>query len=418
MGEPSEGAHGRIAYFDCFSGISGDMALGTLIDAGLSAETLRSELAKLAIPGLDVEVQRVSRRGFVGTQVSVVTSEPHAPPRRLADIEAIIGASELAPLVQSRAIATFRRLGEVEAAVHGVSIDEVHFHEVGAADAIVDVVGFAIGLEHLAIERCYASSLPMGHGMVQSAHGLLPLPAPATLALLAGVSAPLHHLDVEAELVTPTGAALLAANATFERPPMRIQRVGIGVGARELPWPNALRLWLGEAVADAAPDGFEQGECVVIETNLDDTTPEEVAFAMERLFAAGALDVFLTPAQMKKNRPGIQLTVLASPTMASTLARAILRETTSLGVRYSTVQRVMCPRRPGSLWTRFGEIAVKIKTIDGADTICPEYEACARVAREQGVPIRQVYAAVLAAGAGGLPELTVRDSDRQGGRAD
>jgi uncharacterized protein (TIGR00299 family) protein len=253
--------------------------------------------------------------------------------------------------------------------------------------------------------------------MVKSAHGLLPLPAPATLALLAGVEAPVHHVDVAAELVTPTGAALLAANASFERPPMRIRRVGIGMGARELPWPNALRLWLGNPISEPQGEGFDEGESVVLETNLDDTTPEEVAFAMERLFAAGALDVFFSPAQMKKNRPGVQLTVLASPETAPMLARTILRETTSLGVRYATVRRLMCPRRPGTVTTALGEIRVKIKTIDGEDTVCPEYEECARVARERGVPIRQVYAAVLAAGVADSSVESHQTGERQGGQA-
>jgi uncharacterized protein (TIGR00299 family) protein len=418
MGEPRASNVSRIAYFDCYSGISGDMALGALIDAGVDADRLRSELAKLGLPGLEVQVQRVSRGGLVGTHVRIVSHEAHPPARRLADVETIIMGSELAPPVQRRAVATFVRLGKAEAAVHGIPIEEVHFHEVGAADAIADIVGFAIGLEQLAVERCCASSLPMGHGMVQSAHGLLPLPAPATLELLASVEAPVRHVDIQTELVTPTGAALLAANASFEHPPMRVQRVGIGIGTRELPWPNALRLWLGEAVSDAMPDGFDQGEAVVIETNLDDATPEEVAFAMERLFAAGALDVFFTPAQMKKNRPGIQLTVLADPTTAPTLARAILRETTSLGVRFSTVQRLMCPRRPGAVTTPFGQVGVKIKTIDGEDTVCPEYEECARVARERGVPIRQVYTAVLAAGVADLSETVLSASERPGGQAD
>ncbi len=387
----------RIAYFDCYSGISGDMALGALVDAGLDAGLLRQEIRRLGLPGVDLQIQRAKRHGLAGTHVRVLVNEDKPPARRLADIERIISASSLDPAIQNHAIAVFRLLGQVEADVHGTSIDEVHFHEVGAVDAIVDIVGFAIGLHHLGIERCYASSLPMGHGMVETAHGSLPLPAPATLTLLASVGAPIRHVDIAAELVTPTGAALLASMATFDQPPMRVQGVGIGLGTRELPWPNALRLWVGEAMGAAPTGDLDEGESVVLETNLDDITPEEAAYAMERLFAAGALDVFFTPVQMKKNRPGIQLTVIAAPHQAGTLAQTILRETTSLGVRFSTVQRLMCPRRAATVATRFGLLVAKIKSIDGEEIICPEYEECARVARDRDVPIREVYAAVLAA---------------------
>ncbi len=387
----------RIAYFDCYSGISGDMALGALVDAGLDPDLLRAEIGRLRLPEVHLQIERGQRRGLAGTQVRVLVNEAQPPARRLGDIEAIISASSLPPAVKELALAVFRRIGRVEAEVHGIPIDEVHFHEVGAMDAIVDIVGFSIGLLHLGIERCYASALPAGHGMVETAHGSLPLPAPATLALLAGVGAPLRPLDIAQELVTPTGAALLAATATFSQPPMRVHRIGIGLGTRELPWPNALRLWVGEATETAPRGDLDEGESVVLETNLDDLTPEEAGFAMERLFAAGALDVFFTPVQMKKNRPGLQLTVIAAPHQASALAHAILRETTSLGVRCSTVQRFMCPRRTATVTTRFGRLVVKIKSIDGQEIVCPEYEECARVARERNVPIREVYAAVLAA---------------------
>lgn len=404
-----------VAYFDCFSGISGDMALAALVDAGVEAEYLRAELGKLPLPGLDLQVERARRAGLSGTRVIVVSREAHPPPRNLAAIETIIGESALSPAVQRRAVEAFRRLAEAESLVHGVPVPEVHFHEVGAADAIADIVGFAIGLEYLGVRHCFASSLPMGRGIVQGAHGPMPLPAPATLALLASVGAPIHHVDLEAELVTPTGAALLASAARFERPAMRLGRIGVGLGTRELPWPNALRLWLGEATADVASEGLDLGEAVVIQTNLDDATPEELGYAMERLFAAGALDVFFTPAQMKKNRPAVQMTVLATPATAPALARAMLRETTSLGVRFWPVQRLTCPRRAGTVETPFGVIEVTIKTIDGEDTVCPEYEACARIARNRGVPIREVYAAVFAAGIRRPPPLPSGASEPSGG---
>jgi pyridinium-3,5-bisthiocarboxylic acid mononucleotide nickel chelatase len=406
---PPHSVPGRVAYFDCYSGISGDMALGALVDAGLDADVLQAEIARLGLPDVEVKVERAERRGLAGTHVRVNVGAGRPVPRQLADIETIIGTSSLEPAIKQRAIAVFRRLGQVEAEVHGIPVDQVHFHEVGAVDAIVDIVGFAIGLHHLGIAACYASSLPMGHGMVQTAHGALPLPAPATLGLLASVGAPIHHVDIASELVTPTGAALLAETASFARPPIRIHRVGTGLGTRELPWPNALRLWLGELTEETPPESpnggeLDEGESVVLETNLDDATPEEIAFAMERLFAAGALDVFFTPAQMKKNRPGIQLTVIATPALAGALAHAILRETTSLGVRFSTVQRLMCPRRAATVTTRFGRLAVKIKQIDGEEIICPEFEECARISRERNVPIREVYAAVLSADLGAEDE--------------
>jgi uncharacterized protein (TIGR00299 family) protein len=384
--------HRRIAYFDCASGASGDMLLGALIDAGLDVEALRADLAGLGVSGYQLEAERTTRFHLAGTQVRVITSEQPRE-RRLSDIQAIIQASALSPRVRSLALAVFRKLAEAEATVHGTSVEDVHFHEVGALDAIVDIVGFAIGMERLGIEQAFASSLPLGGGMVETRHGRLPVPTPATLALLAQVHAPTRSLEAEAELLTPTGAAILTSVAEFTQPPMAIERIGTGFGMRELPWPNVLRVWLGTPVA-----GLETGEVVVIETNLDDCTPEQAGYAMERLFAAGALDVFFTPAQMKKNRPGVVLTVVAIPAEAHALARVVLRETTSLGVRMRTMERLMCPRRSETVATAFGPMQVKVKSIDGQDIVCPEYEECARVARERGVSLGEVYAEVMRSG--------------------
>jgi hypothetical protein len=255
------------------------------------------------------------------------------------------------------------------------------------------VVGSVIGLDVLGVERVYASSLPIGTGKIASAHGTLPLPAPATLELLAEANAPTRPVATEFELVTPTGAAILTTLAEFNQPPMTIEKTGIGLGGRDLPWPNILRLWVGTTVED----DLYPGEISVIETNLDDSSPEQLAFAMERLFEAGALDVFFTPVQMKKNRPAVVLTVLASPPQADALARMMLRETSSLGVRFRSAQRLMAPRRGDTLTTTFGPVQVKIKRIDGEDIVAPEFEDCARVAREHGVPIAAVYAAVFRA---------------------
>ena len=383
----------RTAFFDCFSGASGDMILAALLGAGLDLDLLRGELAKLPLQGFRLESRQVVRQGMAGTQVRVEAHGSVAPERRLADIVGLLEGSSLSEWVRSRAVAVFERLATADAAVHGIGSDQVHFHEVGAVDAIVDVVGSVAALDLLGIERVHASALPLARGMVTTSHGALPLPAPATLALIARARAPTRPVDLDAELVTPTGAAILTTLAEFSQPAMSIEGLGVGFGARELPWPNILRVWIGVT----SDSDLETGDAVLIETNLDDCSPEQAGFAMERLFEAGALDAFFTPVYMKKNRPAIVLSVLATPAQADTLARTILRETTSLGVRFRRVQRLMCPRRVETLATAFGPLHVKVKTIDGQDAVCPEYEECARVARERKRPIGEVYAAVYAA---------------------
>ena len=389
----------RLCYFDCYSGASGDMVLGALVDAGLSEEVLRAELAKLGIGGFELETGPAEQRGLVGTRVRVALTELDQPPRHLSDIERIIEQSTLDDPVKARALAIFRRLGAAEGTVHGIPVEQVHFHEVGAVDAIVDIVGACVGLHSLGIDSAFASSVPLGHGTVRSAHGPLPSPAPATLALLAEVKAPTRPVDIDAELLTPTGAAILATVAEFRQPAMTIDRIGVGFGTKVLPWPNLLRLWIGHAMEGA----LETGEVVVIESNLDDCLPEQLGFAMERLFEAGALDVFFTPIQMKKNRPGVQLSVLAAPARAAELARLVLTDTPSLGVRFRPAHRLMAPRRSDVIETSLGPIAVKIKTIGGRDVLAPEYEACAVIARARGLPLSDVYAAVIAAGQRGQP---------------
>ena len=384
---------GRVGYFDCYSGASGDMILGAMVDAGLDVASLRHQLGKLDVAGYELTARRVVRSGLAGTQVRVQLENGPQPARSLEDIERVIGSSALPLTVRERALMVFANLAAAEAAVHGIPIHEVHFHELGAVDAIVDVVGAAIGVEELGLDAIFASSLPLGRGMVTTAHGQLPLPAPATLALLASARAPTRPADIDAELVTPTGAALLTSFATFDQPPMTLERVGIGFGARELPWPNALRLWVGSRLDSS----LETDEVAVIETNLDDCVPEQIGFAMDRLMEVGALDVFLTPVQMKKNRPGVLMTVLGAPARAQELARVLLRETTSLGVRFRTGRRLICPRRTEIIHTRYGAMQVKIKSIDGRDIVCPEYEECARIARERNLPIGEVYTAVFAA---------------------
>ncbi len=388
-----------LAYFDCFSGISGDMTLGALVDAGVDLDLLRGELARLPVRGYRLSAERVRSKGLQGTLVRVdLDPDEPQPHRHLSDVLAIIEGSTLDPAVKARATAVFRRLAAAEAKVHGTTVEEVHFHEVGAVDAIVDVVGAIVGLNALGVERAYASSLPTGSGTVQTAHGLLPVPAPATLELLTAARAPMRPSEAQTELVTPTGAALLAELAEFQQPALRLARVGIGFGQKQLPWANCLRLILGDPV-DALPRDGERDEIVVLEANLDDTTPEMLGAAMGRLFEAGALDVYFTPIQMKKNRPAVLLSVLAPVDLEKTIAATVLRETTTLGVRVTTARRLKGKRWQETVDTPWGEVRVKMKAFDGQTSAAPEYDDCLRVADDAGVTVGEVYDAAKASAA-------------------
>lgn len=377
-----------IAYLDCYSGISGDMTLGALVDAGLDPDDLRSALTSLPVDGYTLEAEAVVSRGISGTRVTVPLDDREQPHRHLSDVEAIIDGSGFTETVKARAKAVFNRLAEAEAHVHGEPVDRVHFHEVGAVDAIVDVVGTIWGFDRLGIERAFVSPLPTGSGKVRSAHGPIPVPAPATLEIARRAGAPLVPSTAETELVTPTGVALAAELGEFRQPPMTVERIGYGFGRKELPWANALRLWIGQAVGASWSD-----QVSVLETNLDDMTPELLGAAMERLFAAGALDVFFTPIQMKKNRPATMLSAIVPVEREGELAGLILRETSTLGVRVHRRWRYKAERWAGTADTPWGPIRVKVKSLDGALTAAPEYDDCLRVAREQDVPIADVYAA-------------------------
>jgi pyridinium-3,5-bisthiocarboxylic acid mononucleotide nickel chelatase len=401
----------HLLYVDCFSGVSGDMLLGALLDLGLELTALEGELARLPLDGYRLAARPLTSHGVSGTKLDVVVDDAPQPERHLADILRLLDGSGLAPGVRERAAAVFGRLARAEARVHGTSVEEVHFHEVGAVDSIVDVVGAMIGLELLGVERVFASSLPLGGGMVRSQHGRLPLPAPATLELLAEVGAPTRPAPGEraGELVTPTGAAILAELARFEQPPIQVRRVGYGFGTRELPWPNAVRLWLGEPLAIEVgprpvetlgglsmqlsddPDGPLSDEVVLIETNLDDASPELLGYAMERLFEAGALDVAFVPIQMKKNRPGTLLLVVAPPPRARALAELVLAETPTLGVRLRPTTRLVARREETTVETVLGPIRVKLKRLGARTIAAPEYEDCARLARAHNVPLADVY---------------------------
>jgi uncharacterized protein (TIGR00299 family) protein len=375
-----------IAYLDCFSGISGDMLLGAMVDIGLSIGDLRADLSRLPLKRYEIAAERVTRGGIMGTLVTIKSEEAHVR-RGLRDILALIGAADLPGEVISRAGRTFERLAAAEARVHGSTVDEVHFHEVGAVDAIVDIVGACCGLHRLGIERVHASPLPLGGGWVDTAHGRLPVPAPATVELLHGV--PSYGGPVEAELVTPTGAAILTTicHQFGEMPPMTIRATGWGAGSRDLPHPNLLRLFLGE------PTKRPREQCLVlIETNIDDMSAELFGHLMERLLEAGALDVFYTPIVMKKSRPATLVSVLSEPPLVDGLSDLLFRETTTLGIRYREVARRCLDREWRQVETEYGPVRVKIGRLnDEVLNVAPEYDDCARLAREKGVPMKTIY---------------------------
>jgi uncharacterized protein (TIGR00299 family) protein len=389
----------KIAFFDCFSGASGDMLLGSLLDAGLRLEDLEADLARMAVEGYRLEATRVARQGLSGTQLQVLPGDDkERPARTLSAIEAIIGRSDLHPRVKSRSLAVFQRIARAEAAIHGTTTEEVHFHEIGAVDSLVDVVGFAAALERLGIERVHSSPLTLGSGTIVTEHGRLPAPAPATLALLAEVGAPTVPGPADTELVTPTGAALLSEFATFGRPGMNIEAVGYGFGTRAFDWPNALRVWLGQALhppqADSQSLSSESDFVVEMTCNLDDATGEALGYVMERLLEAGALDVWFTPIQMKKNRPAIQISVLAGPGNADDLATLLLRETPTLGLRRQALARDKAAREVHIVETPWGQVQVKTKVLAGRVVAAsPEYDDCARLAAEADVPLAEVMEA-------------------------
>lgn len=369
------------------------MFLGAMLDAGLPLETLKTALASLPLTGYELIAEPFSDRGIQGTRFSVLATEQQ-PSRRLSDIAAILTASALSSRTKETALAIFQRLAEAEAAVHGSAVEEVHFHEVGAVDAIVDIVGAAIAIEALGITRLYASALPLTGGHVQSAHGLLPVPAPATLEILRKVNAPWRPCPAEGEMVTPTGAAILATLARFETPTIAIEQVGYGFGQKRFPWPNCLRVCPGkaQAVLNLDDQTLDTDWVTVIESNIDDMTGELLGSLMDRLLAAGALDVSYTPIQMKKNRPAIMVTVICPVEEAARLAAVLLRETTTLGVRIQQMQRLKAQRLQQRIDTPLGPILVKVKRL-GTRIIsaAPEYEDCLRVSQERGIPLTQVY---------------------------
>src|SRR5437588_9683496 len=385
----------KIAYLDCHSGISGDMFLGAMLDTGLSLDTLKTSLASLPVVGYDLVVENIHDKGIRGSRLTVVTSEQEQAARHLADISSILYASTLPAPVRDTSLAIFQRLAEVEASVHGTSIEEVHFHEVGAIDALVDITGAAIAVESLGIVQLYTSPLPLTSGHVNTAHGSLPVPAPATLELLRRVAAPWRPCPIEGELVTPTGAAILATLARFETPAIAIDRVGYGFGRKSFPWPNCLRLCLGQTRSLPGMDsakGADTDWVTVIESNIDNMSGELLGGLMERLLAAGALDVSYTPMQMKKNRPAVMISVLCAQEVGDALAILLLRETSTLGVRIQHMRRLKAQRSFQHIETPFGPLLVKIKRLGNRIlSAAPEYEECQRIALERNMPLEEVY---------------------------
>ncbi len=448
----------KTLYLDCFAGISGDMTVGALIDLGLDIAELRRELDKLHLPGYHIETARVEKRGLQATQFRVILdqgghshaadSEPehthghihehsdsrthtqgdtdaldrqHDEPghahRPLSEILAIIAASDLSPAVKQRASRIFTRLGEAEASIHGVPVDAVHFHEVGAVDAIVDIVSSAIGIEQLGIERIVSSALHLGAGMVRMSHGLYPIPAPATALLVTGV--PVYSTEAKGELVTPTGAAIVTtlAESFGPMPALRVRKIGYGAGSKDREFPNVLRACLGDSVEqpgeqprvsrDPRPEqhlaqqteaGYHTGKAIVVEANIDDMNPQWFEVLFEKLLAAGALDVVMLPVQMKKQRPGVMLQVLTDQSGLDTILAILFAESTTIGARSYEVTRYMLRRALHTVQTVYGAVRVKVASLGGeAVNWAPEYEDCRALAIQHGIPVKTVYAAALGA---------------------
>ncbi|MGE5246393.1 MAG: nickel pincer cofactor biosynthesis protein LarC [Betaproteobacteria bacterium] len=386
----------RVLYFDCFSGISGDMVLGALVDAGLPLEELTGALGSLAVSGCDVEATKVLRAGVSATRITVSErphdhghGHSHHPHRSLVEIAALIDRSGLSAAARERAKAMFRRLAEVEASIHQMPVEQVHLHEVGALDSIVDIVGAVFALEWFNADRIVSSPLNVGGGTVQSAHGLFPVPAPATVKLLG--DAPIYGGVVQKELVTPTGALIVTTYASSfgPVPSMSVERVGYGAGAGDFrPTPNVLRVLVGRE-ADA-----EQGDrVVVVECEIDDMNPQIFGVAMDRLYAAGALEVFFVPVQMKKNRPGTLLTVIAPPERRSAIADVLFGETTTIGLRYHETARECLRREIVAVETSLGPVRFKIAWRGGRIVnAVPEFEDCAKLAAAHKVSVKEVQA--------------------------
>ncbi|MGA8833889.1 MAG: nickel pincer cofactor biosynthesis protein LarC [Desulfomonilaceae bacterium] len=381
----------KVAYFDCFSGASGDMIIGSLLDAGLPLELLRSELSKLSLSHYEIGVRKAIKRGLAGSQVIINIDERHHHDhhRHLYDIISIVKNSDLAQSAKEQVIKIFSRLAEAEANVHQTTVDRIHFHEVGAMDAIIDVTGAVVGLEALGIERVYCSPLHLGSGTIECAHGVLPVPAPATAELIK--DKPVYSTGVKGELLTPTGAAILTTLA-YEFGPMPAiipQKLGYGAGTSDPPIPNLLRVIIGD-LTDGFGD-YEFERVAVLETNIDDMNPQIYDYLIQKMLKEGALDVFLAPIQMKKNRPGTMMTVICQLGKLEEFSNLILRETTTLGLRWRIDNRIKALRSFEDIKTNYGPVTVKIAKVGGKITnYSVEYDDCKRLAIENQVPLKEV----------------------------
>jgi uncharacterized protein (TIGR00299 family) protein len=382
----------RILYYDCFSGISGDMHLGAMIDLGVAPGILTGQLKKLGLEGYEIKISKDQRKGITGTRVDVVLEKnDHHSHRNLDDISKIINNSSLSSPVKNRSLSMFRKLAQAEARVHGKDIKEIHFHEVGAVDSIVDIVGAAICLEELKPAHIISSAVELGGGFVKCAHGTFPVPAPATAEILTGI--PVRSGAVQSEATTPTGAVIIACNADEFGPmeDLEIRKTAYGIGQRDHEIPNVLRLYLAEKVVEGNQP-FQSHQSVMVECNIDDMNPELYGYVMEKLFDAGADDVFITPIMMKKARPASKLSVLCSPDKEHVMIQAVLSHTTSLGVRTYKVNKTLLDRKYKKIRTRYGEVTVKTAFYDGKKLKSkPEYEDCILLAKKHNIPVQKIY---------------------------
>jgi pyridinium-3,5-bisthiocarboxylic acid mononucleotide nickel chelatase len=381
----------KIAYFDCFSGASGDMILGALLDAGLPLEQLKGGLAKLGLSHYDLQVTKAVKKGISGSQALVMIEHDHHHHhhRHLSHITEIINKSDLAPDIKHDSIRIFNRIAEAEAKVHNTTVEHIHFHEVGAMDSIIDVVGAVIGIKALGIEKIYCSPLHVGSGTVTCAHGVLPVPAPATAELVKGK--PIYATEVQGELLTPTGAAILTtlAESFGPMPPMTVEAIGLGAGTSDPAIANLLRVFIGgTGLSDAS---YEVEQTAVIETAIDDMEPQIFDYLFEKILAMGALDVYCEPVQMKKNRSGVLLTILCSPDRVTELSGFLFEETTTIGLRWRMDNRIKAQRKNTVVTTRFGEVHCKQAQLNTkVINIKPEYDDCKRIALEHNVPLKTV----------------------------
>jgi len=384
---------GRVVYFDCYSGISGDMTLGALLDCGAPLEEVTQLLQRLNLPGWRLQAKKVIRHGLSGTDLSVVV-EKHDPVHRgLTDITGIINDSDLPRPIKDKSITIFKHLAEAEACVHGAAVEKIHFHEVGAVDALVDIVGSVSALHMLNINTVYCSPLPLGRGMVQSAHGLIPLPGPAVLQLIQKRGVPVYGVNEVWEQVTPTGVAIMTALADHfgPLPALTIESVGYGAGKFDPGYPNFLRALVGVPVS--VTNAWEE-PLLQIEANIDDLNPEIYGYLMEKLIEAGAMDVFFTPIQMKKNRPAVKLSLLSAPFSLDPLLGLIFNETSTLGVRIFEGRKKMRPRFVDTVQTEWGPVRIKIVPAEDEgfpQHVAPEYEDCRAIAVRTGLPLKEIY---------------------------